>query len=94
LPSFVLVKVMEPSFFSRKDTKTPMKIAILCLINNVILNYVFYILEMGFVGIILASVFSSYLNLTLLISNLIRKKLFYFEKDFVKIVYKFLIFVI
>ena len=84
LPSFVLVKVMEPSFFSRGNTKTPMKIAILCLINNVILNYVFYVLEMGFVGIILASVFSSYLNLTLLISNLIRKKLFYFEKDFVK----------
>jgi putative peptidoglycan lipid II flippase len=75
---------MEPSFFSRGNTKTPMKIAILCLINNLILNYVFYILEMGFVGIILASVFSSYLNLTLLISNLIRQKLFYFEKDFVK----------
>ena len=84
LPSFVLVKVMEPSFFSRGDTKTPMKIAILCLINNVILNYVFYILQMGFIGIILASVFSTYLNLTLLITNLIRKKLFYFEKDFVK----------
>jgi putative peptidoglycan lipid II flippase len=84
LPSFVLVKVMEPSFFSRGNTKTPMKIAILCLINNVILNYVFYILEMGFIGIILASVFSTYLNLTLLITNLIRKKLFYFEKDFVK----------
>jgi putative peptidoglycan lipid II flippase len=84
LPSFVLVKVMEPSFFSRGNTKTPMKIAILCLINNLILNYVFYILEMGFIGIILASVFSSYLNLTLLISNLIRKKLFYFEKDFIK----------
>jgi putative peptidoglycan lipid II flippase len=84
LPSFVLVKVMEPSFFSRGDTKTPMKIAILCLINNVILNYVFYILEMGFIGIILASVFSTYLNLTLLITNLIHKKLFYFEKDFVK----------
>lgn len=84
LPSFVLVKVMEPSFFSRGDTKTPMKIAIVCLINNVILNYVFYILEMGFIGIILASVFSTYLNLTLLITNLIRKKLFYFEKDFIK----------
>jgi putative peptidoglycan lipid II flippase len=84
LPSFVLVKVMEPSFFSRGDTKTPMKIAILCLINNVILNYVFYVLQMGFIGIILASVFSTYLNLTLLITNLIRKKLFYFEKDFVK----------
>jgi len=91
LPSFVLVKVMEPSFFSRGDTKTPMKIAIICLINNVILNYVFYVFEMGFIGIILSSVFSSYLNLTLLISNLIRKELFYFEKDFTKKIISILI---
>ena len=27
LPSYVLVKVMEPAFFARGDTKTPMKIA-------------------------------------------------------------------
>ncbi|MDX2083379.1 MAG: murein biosynthesis integral membrane protein MurJ, partial [Rickettsiales bacterium] len=33
LPSYVLVKVMEPAFFARGDTKTPMKIAIICLIN-------------------------------------------------------------
>lgn len=84
LPAFVLVKIMEPTFFSRGDTKTPMKIAIICLINNVILNYVFHILEMGFVGIILASIVSSYLNLSMLFFNAKRKKLFYFEKKFIK----------
>lgn len=84
LPSFVLVKVMEPAFFSRLDTKTPMKIALCCLANNVVLNYIFYLAELGFVGIILASVISSYLNLSLLIINLLRKKLFYFEKHFLK----------
>ncbi len=84
LPSYVLVKVMEPAFFSRGDTKTPMKIAITCLINNAILNIIFAKLGFGYIGIVLASVISTYLNLTILITKLIKKKHFYFEKDFAK----------
>jgi len=84
LPSYVLVKVMEPAFFSRGDTKTPMKIAIICLINNGIWNLIFFALNFGYIGIVLASVASTYLNLTILITSSIRKKHFYFEKDFVK----------
>lgn len=84
LPSYVLVKVMEPAFFARSDTKTPMKIAFVCLFNNAVLNVVFYLMGFGYIGIILASIASTYLNLTLLITTLIRKKHFYFEKDFVK----------
>jgi len=84
LPSYVLVKVMEPAFFARQDTKTPMKIAIICLINNAVLNVIFYFLGFGFVGIILASTVSTYLNLSLLITKLIRKNNFYFEKDFTR----------
>ena len=84
LPSYVLVKVMEPAFFSRGDTKTPMKIAFLCLAVNAALNAIFFFLEFGFVGIVLASVISTYLNLTTLLTTLIRKKHFYFEKDFAK----------
>jgi putative peptidoglycan lipid II flippase len=84
LPSYVLVKVMEPSFFSRGDTKTPMKIAFVCLANNAIFNVIFFALGFGYVGIVLSSVASTYLNLTILITAAIRKKHFYFEKDFVK----------
>jgi len=84
LPSYVLVKVMEPAFFSRGNTKTPMNIAIICLINNAALNAIFFAFNLGFIGIVLASVISSYLNLSLLISNLIRQKNFRFEKDFTK----------
>ncbi|MBU6141200.1 MAG: murein biosynthesis integral membrane protein MurJ [Proteobacteria bacterium] len=84
LPSYVLVKVMEPAFFSRGNTKTPMNIAIICLINNAVLNVIFYKTNFGYIGIVLASVISSYLNLTLLITNLIRKKHFSFEKNFTK----------
>jgi putative peptidoglycan lipid II flippase len=84
LPSYVLVKVMEPAFFARGNTKTPMKIAFACLLNNAILNVVFYAMGFGYVGIVLASIISSYLNLTLLITTLIRKKYFYFAHDFTK----------
>jgi putative peptidoglycan lipid II flippase len=82
LPSYVLVKVMEPGFFSRGDTKTPMKIAIVCLFSNVILNGVFFMMNLGYVGIVMASVLSSYLNLSILITKLVSKKHFEFEKKF------------
>lgn len=83
LPSYVLVKVMEPSFFSRGNTKTPMMIAMICLVNNVIFNLLFFLIfNLGYIGIVLSSVISSYLNLTLLISLLIKKKYFHFVRDF------------
>lgn len=91
LPSYVLVKVMEPAFFARGDTKTPMHIAIVCLINNAVWNVVFFALDFGYVGIVLASVFSTYLNLAILITKLIRKKHFYFEKSFFKKMIKILV---
>ncbi len=91
LPSYVLVKVMEPAFFARGDTKTPMKIAIVCLINNAFWNVVFYYLNFGYLGIVLASVLSTYLNLGSLITILIRRQQFYFEKGFAKKMVKILI---
>ena len=84
LPSYVLVKVMEPAFFARGDTRGPMNIAFICLFTNALLNAIFYMLEFGYVGIVLSSIISSYLNLSILITTLIRKKHFSFEKDFGK----------
>lgn len=84
LPSYVLVKVMEPAFFARGNTSTPMKIAIICLLSNALLNVIFYKFGLGYVGIILASTISSYLNLTLLIHLLIKQKNFHFERKFFK----------
>lgn len=82
LPAYVMVKVMEPAFFSRGDTKTPMKIAFVCLFANVAFNLIFFMNDFGYIGIVLSSVCSSYLNLTLLISILMAKKLFYFQEKF------------
>jgi peptidoglycan biosynthesis protein MviN/MurJ (putative lipid II flippase) len=76
---------MEPSFFSRGNTKKPMQIAIICFFVNLILNLVaFFVLHLSYIGIIAASVFSSYLNLILLTTILLKKQQFYFEKDFLR----------
>ncbi len=38
LPAFLLVKVLQPGFFSRQDTRTPVKIAVISLTSNMVLN--------------------------------------------------------
>ena len=91
LPSYVLVKVMEPAFFARHDTKTPMKIAFVCLFANAVFNCLFFTLNFGYCGIILSSLISTYLNLTLLVTTLIRRKHFHFEKLFITKLVKILI---
>ncbi len=41
LPAFIGVKILAPAYFSRQDTKTPVKVAIVALVANMILNVVF-----------------------------------------------------
>jgi len=39
----MLVKVLAPAFYSRKDTTTPVRIAIVALVTNMVLNLVFVV---------------------------------------------------
>lgn len=41
LPAFVANKVLLPAFYARKDTKSPVKIALKAMLINVILNFAF-----------------------------------------------------
>jgi len=43
LPAFMLIKVLAPAFYSRKDTRTPVRIAIVALVTNMVLNLVFVV---------------------------------------------------
>ena len=44
LPAFIGVKILAPAFFSRQDTRTPVRIAITALAVNMVLNVVFVLL--------------------------------------------------
>ena len=72
IPFFCAVKVILPAFYSRKDTKTPLKCSLTAIGCNVILNLILmWPLQQG--GIALATVLTSLLNNILLIWMLNRQ---------------------
>ncbi|MGI9417861.1 MAG: murein biosynthesis integral membrane protein MurJ [Geminicoccaceae bacterium] len=79
LPAYVLIKVLAPGFFAREDTSTPVKIAVVCLVANVLLVLLF-IGPLAHVGIALATVLSSWLNALLLGTLLYRRGLFHLDE--------------
>jgi putative peptidoglycan lipid II flippase len=76
LPAFILIKVLAPGYYSRQDTKTPVKIAIKAMVSNMVLNIAFVVpmvmlqYEAPHVGLALATTFSAYINATLLYRGL------------------------
>jgi len=73
LPFFMLMKVLTPAFFARKDTKTPMYVALLSLLINAILNYVLaFIFDYGHVGIAIGSSVAALLSVLILEIILLR----------------------
>ena len=72
LPAYVLIKVLAPGFFAREDTRTPVRIAIVALIANVVLNLAL-MGPLGHVGVALATAISAWLNVILLAITLRRR---------------------
>jgi len=72
LPAYVLIKALVPGFFARKDTATPVKISILAMIVNVVLN-ILLMGPLGHVGIAAATAASAWLNAGLLWKVLARR---------------------
>lgn len=72
LPSYVLVKVFQPAFFSREDTRTPVWIATVALLINIAIN-VALVPRYGIVGLAGATAFTSTLNVAALYAVLHRR---------------------
>lgn len=69
LLSFMLVKVLAPGFYSRQDTKTPVKFGIWCMAANMVFNLIFAI-PYGYIGLAIATSLSATLNAALLYTTL------------------------
>lgn len=63
--AFMLIKVLAPGFFARQDVKTPVRIAVICMLANMVFNLVL-IWPLQHVGLALATSLSSMLNVVLL----------------------------
>jgi putative peptidoglycan lipid II flippase len=65
LPAYVLIKVFQPAFFSREDTRTPVWIAAGALIVNIGLNFL-VVPRFGIVGLAAATAATATLNVVTL----------------------------
>ncbi|MBT0670334.1 murein biosynthesis integral membrane protein MurJ [Novosphingobium profundi] len=77
LPSYVLVKVFQPAFFSREDTRTPVWIATVTLLINIGVN-IAVVPRFGIVGLAGATAFTSSLNVATLYAVLQLRGWFHF----------------
>ena len=75
LPFFMLIKVLATAFYARQDTKTPVKVGIVSLLSNIVLNLILY-KPLGHVGLALATSISAILNSGLLFYYLRKNEYF------------------
>ena len=80
--AFMLIKVLAPGFFARQDMRTPVRIGIIALLSNMLLNLLFLVplhlyWQIGHVGLALATSVSAYLNAALLFHQLRRQKIYH-----------------
>ncbi|MDA9711670.1 murein biosynthesis integral membrane protein MurJ [Luminiphilus sp.] len=77
LGAFMLVKVLVPGFYARQDMRTPVRVGIIAMVSNMVLNVALVLplttmFNMGHVGLALATSLSAWLNAGLLYRGLRR----------------------
>lgn len=85
LVAFMLVKVLAPGYYARKDTATPVKIGIVAMVVNMVLNLLFvlplmYYWNIGHLGLAMATSVAAFLNAGLLLRGLLRAGVYRFHR--------------
>jgi putative peptidoglycan lipid II flippase len=81
LTAFMLIKVLAPGFYARQDMKTPVRIGVIAMLSNMVLNVLFVVplhsyWQIGHVGLALATAASACLNAGLLLKGLLERDIY------------------
>jgi putative peptidoglycan lipid II flippase len=82
LPALVCIKILAPGYYARQNTKTPVRIGIIAMVCNMVMNIAFVVplVMMDYmaphVGLALATSFSAYINAILLYRGLRKTNIF------------------
>ena len=69
LLGFTLIKILAPGYYSRQNTKTPVRIGIIAMVSNMVLN-VILVFPLAHAGLALATSLSAFINAGLLYRGL------------------------
>ena len=72
---FMLIKILAPGFFAQQDTKTPVRIAIIAMVTNMVFNLIL-VFWLQHVGLALATSLSASINALLLFLGLLKKEVY------------------
>jgi putative peptidoglycan lipid II flippase len=65
---FTLVKVLAPAYFARQDTRTPVRVGVIAMLSNIVLNLIIVVpmVQLGFVaphmGLVMATGLAAFIN--------------------------------
>jgi putative peptidoglycan lipid II flippase len=72
VPAFVLLRVLQPAFFARQDTRSPMRFGLISVAVNIVLGVALYRL-IGVAGIAMATSIASWINVAQMAVTLARR---------------------
>ena len=91
LLAFMAIKIFAPGYYARQDTSTPVKIGVIAMVTNMVLNLVFYLSGMAHVGLALATSLAAFLNAGLLLRGLYSAGVFRFHPGWLLLLLRMLI---
>lgn len=65
VPAYVLIKVLTPGFYARQDTKTPVRVALVSMLFNLVGNLIL-IWPLGHVGVAASTALAAWVNVIIL----------------------------
>lgn len=88
LVAFILVKVLASGFYAQQDMRTPVRVAVIAMITNIVLNAAL-VYPLAHAGLALATTLSAFLNAGLLWYFLRRKEIYQTQSN--KTIWKILV---
>jgi len=89
LPAFILAKILSPAFYAHQDTKTPFKIAMVCIVVNLVFNLVL-MGPLRHVGMALATSIAGWVNVILLVILLLKRQWLIIESNLIRQIFNIL----
>ncbi len=96
LLAFMLIKVLAPGYYSRQDMRTPVKIGVIAMVSNMVLNLLFVIplhiyWQVGHVGLAIATSLSAYINGGLLLRGLRKDNIYRYSPGWLSFMVKVMV---
>ncbi len=90
LVAFMGIKVLAPGYYARQDMKTPVRIAVIALVVNMVFNLIL-MFPFGHAGLALATTIAAITNASLLLQGLLKERIFRPQRSWIALMIKALV---